>query len=171
MTLSPPDLQRRLHAATHALAGLRTAFALTLTLITGCTPPSVHGLLDVSRRVIAAESQHLSDDIARDRAHFEQMRGSLDAAFDADLQQADALTPQYVREATRVYVAAREALTRHELQLIDARRSRRRNLDAAMHLQQRARALLDRRDDLIAELYTFSAVQLGAAGPQSTPTE
>ena len=135
-------------------------------LLPACTPPSVHGLLDLSGQVIASETQHIEDDIARDRLHFNQLRQSLDAAFDTDVAQTSELTPQYVREARQVYAAAREAVTRNELQTIQSRRTRQRNLQAAMHLQQRAAALIHRRDDLVTELYRYTLETTGLPMPQ-----
>ena len=134
---------------------------LLLVALPGCTPPSVHSLLDLSQQVIERETQHLDEDIARDQLHYQQLRTSLDAAFDADVQQTDDLSPQYVREARQVYAAAREAITRSELQVIDARRARQQNLQAAMHLQQRAASLIEQRDDLVMELYRYTLETTG----------
>jgi len=146
---------------------MRTECLMFLTfLLPACTPPSVHGLLDLSQQMIESEARHIQDDIVRDRLHFSQLRQSLDAAFDADIQQTNQLTPHYVLEARRVYAAAREAVTRNELHTIDARRTRQRNLQAAIHLQQRAASLIRQRDDLVAELYRYTLETTGLPTPQ-----
>lgn len=115
----------------------------------GCTsPPSVAPLLQASERALAMEAAHLVDDAEREAQWIAQSRRSLEQAYDADLAQVEELTPQWVREATRVYVLAREELTRHEAQLREQRRQRAENLHATADAIRRAGAMLQQQDRL-----------------------
>jgi hypothetical protein len=126
----------------------------------GCTsPPSVLPMLELTHRVLLEEAERVAEDLQRDAMVFEQTRRSLEAAYDADLRDRTELTEAWVRDATRVYVAAREALVRSELRLAEARRGRRQNLHVAANVQQRAADLLRTQDDLTFNLLGFSLWQ------------
>ncbi|MEM7627288.1 MAG: hypothetical protein AAF333_16955 [Planctomycetota bacterium] len=90
----------------------------------------------------------LTTDAARDRQYLESARRNLEDAYRADLDAVPVLTPDWVESATSAYVAAREGLLRHELDLADQRRGRAENLRAAA-AQSRAIALLERQDQLL----------------------
>ena len=130
----------------------------------GCaSPPSVAPLLRVSQQAMLAEVEHLNVDATRDAEQMKQSRASLDAAFDADLQQreqAGGLDAQWVRDAMEVYVPTREALVRHEASLTAERRTRQDNLRTAAEAQQRALELLEQQDKLITDTTHFNVWQL-----------
>ena len=134
----------------------RTGWKLTAVAaagwLVGCTaPPSVVPLLDASRRIVLAEAQRIEAGGAIDEQSIEQAKLVLADAFEADLAQQDALDAQWVREATVVYVAAREQLVEQAMRLREQRRVRADNLRAAAEAQQRAVALLQRQDALITQ--------------------
>lgn len=109
----------------------------------------MYRLLDASRQVVLAEARHLEADQAGDRAHFEAMRRQLEQAYDADLREQATPTAQWVREATTVYVAAREALMRAELQQAADREARAELLRDAALAQQRAWELLELQQGIV----------------------
>ena len=116
----------------------------------GCTsPPSVTPLLQVAERAILEESQRVSLDVERDKAYTRQTLSSLEDAYNRDLSEAEALTPAWVREATHVYVVAREAVLEHETVLADERDARVENLRSAASATRRAITLLQRQDQLL----------------------
>jgi len=127
------------------------AILLLLVLwLVGCsTPPSVAPLLRVTERALLQESQRIRDDIRRDT---EQTRGTLQAledGFNQDLEQVQALTPQWVREATAVYVAARETIVRYQNRVAQDRHRRADNLQAAASATRRAINMLEQQDRLL----------------------
>lgn len=126
------------------------AVLLASVLLAGCsTPPSVAPLLRVTERALVEESGRLAEDAERDRVHTRQVLGSLDDAYRRDLEQAEALTPGWVLEATTVYVAARDAVIRHELTLAQERGNRADNLRAAATATRRAILLIEQQDSLL----------------------
>jgi triphosphoribosyl-dephospho-CoA synthetase len=125
------------------------ALAMGVLLAGGCaTPTSVDPLLAVVAKALTAEAGLLDDDAARQQAQLIQQRQTLDAAFEADMAGRE-LTPAWVATHTRAYIAAREALLAHHLQLEAQRQHRRENLVLAAAAQQRARAILAKHDELV----------------------
>ncbi len=123
---------------------------VTALLIGGCTsPPSVTPLLRISSQALTREAARLDEDATRDAQHVRQSLSLLDNAFDQDLDQTDTLTPDWVREATRVYIAAREALVLHGQALTAERRARADNLHAAASATRRAIELIEQQDRLL----------------------
>lgn len=142
--------QARPHRWTMAATIVVTSLAF---FVAGCTaPPSVLPLLDASERAMALEITHLATDQERDAQWIAQTRRSLEQAYEADLAQVEVLTPQWVHDATSVYVLAREALVRHEVELLAQRQQRMDNLQAAAEAVQRARAVLQQQDRLWTDL-------------------
>lgn len=116
----------------------------------GCsTPASVSPLLQVTERVLLGESDRIGRDIAIEKAHTDQTLSMLASAYRKDLDEAEALTPAWVDEATSAYVAAREAVIENETKRIAAHQTRAENLRSAMLAARRARQLLDRQDQLL----------------------
>ncbi len=116
----------------------------------GCaSPPSVTPLLRITERALMRESARLNDDADRDAEYARQTLRSLEDAFDRDLEQADGLTADWVRDATSVYIAARETLLRHELALARERQARSDNLYAAASATRRAIGLIEQQDKLL----------------------
>ena len=126
------------------------AVLLPVVLLAGCaTPPSVAPLLRVTERALSEESGRLAEDAERDRAHTRQVLGSLEDAYRRDLEQVGELTPGWVLEATTVYVAARDALIRHEYSLAQERDNRADNLRAAASATRRAILLIEQQDGIL----------------------
>jgi hypothetical protein len=151
-----------------SLVGLAVAVLGTvaaLAAVGGCTsPPSVAPLLRVAEAAMVAEAERLAADVARDRAHVEQTRRSLSDAFDLDLEARGELSVAWVRDGVAVYVAAREALVRHEAALEAERRVRAENLDAAAYATRRAIELIERQDRLIVDATRMDVWRLLRAG-------
>lgn len=124
---------------------------VVVTLIAGgcASPPSVTPLLRVTERALMRESARLNDDADRDAQYARQTLRSLNDAFDRDLEQENELTADWVRDATSVYVAAREALLRHELALARERQIRSDNLQTAASATRRAIGLIEQQDKLL----------------------
>jgi len=119
-------------------------------LCVGCaSPPSVAPLLRVSERALMREAGEQAIDAQRDAEHIRQAMRSLEQAYNQDLAQTQELTEQWVREATKAYVAAREALLRHEHALSQERRARVDNLQAAASATRRAIVLIEQQDKLL----------------------
>ncbi len=140
---------------TSTITGLKQ-FCVLIPIVTlsmlgsGCAaPPSVAPLLRVAGRSLGEESQRLISDAERDRAHMQQSLGLLEDAFVRDLEQAPQLNPQWVRDATVVYVAAREALIRHEQTLAQERGNRAANLRSAGAAINRAVSMIEQQDRLL----------------------
>jgi len=113
-------------------------------LIAGCsTPPSVMPLLDITSGVLRDEAARLKGDAESAQRRLDAERASLAAAFERDLEQRDALDTDWVADAVSVYVAARDALTRHGHDLAEAYAARIDNLAAAREANRRARTLLE----------------------------
>lgn len=134
--------------------GLDRFMFCTLTgavlLMVGCSaPPSVVPLLRVTERALAEESGRLAQDAQRDRVYTRQVLRSLEDAYRRDLEQVGELTPAWVLEATTVYVAARDALIRHEQSLAQERGNRADNLRAAAAATHRAILLTEQQDGLL----------------------
>jgi len=127
--------------------------AAALLVVAGCAaPPSVRPLLELAAAEAEAEAARLDGDAARDAAWVEQSRRVLEDAYHADLAAADGpLDPAWVVDATGPYVAAREALVRHELQLAAEREARADNLRAAADATRRAVDLLDAQRGLLPD--------------------
>lgn len=128
-------------------AALITALA---AMTNGCaSPPSVAPLLGVAESAIAEERRHLTDDDARRAAWIGHQRSALAAAFTLDLaERGEAIDPAWVGEGVSAYVAAREALLRHEITLAQQSELRRENLDRAAAVLRRAAAILQQQDRL-----------------------
>ncbi len=123
---------------------------ITATVTIGCTsPPSVAPLLRVTERALLEESDRLSRNVERDKSYTRQSLGVLEDAYHRDLMQTDVLTPQWVREATAVYVAARESVLEHEASLIREHEARAENLRDAAAATRRAIALIEQQDSLL----------------------
>ncbi|MEO1235554.1 MAG: hypothetical protein AAFX76_02070 [Planctomycetota bacterium] len=122
------------------------------SLMAGCgSPPSAVPLMRAVRQALADEAEAVETaDAARDRRHLDRLRADLREAYRADLDEAEALTPAWIDEATVVYVAAREALLRHELELENRRAIRAENLRLAARAQTQAIANLEHQDRLLA---------------------
>lgn len=147
-------------------ATLRKCILLVLLFVFSClhlgcaSPPSVAPLLRVTQTAIEAEAAQLEADAHRDAQWIDQTRTALAQAYEADLAQTSDLSPQWVRDATSVYVAAREALLQHEMNLREQRLQRAANLRAASQATQRARAILEKQDALLTQLVGIEGWQL-----------
>lgn len=146
-------------------ARLRTTRPVLATVLivlsAGCTsPPSVAPLLRLAHEAIREEARLVEADAERDRLATEATMRSLDAGYDADLRERESLSAEWVAEATRAYVLAREAVLRHEAEQAQTRARRADNLAAAAEATERAAALLERRDALIAEAVRVDARRL-----------
>lgn len=128
----------------------RALITTAVISMVGCsTPPSVAPLLRVTERALIEESDRLAQDAARDQANTRQVLGSLEDAYRRDLEQVEALTPDWVLEATTVYVAARDAVIRNEESLARERDIRVDNLRAAATATRRAIRLIEQQDGLL----------------------
>ena len=133
-----------------AMAGIGGAGLAVIMALAGCTsPPAVGPLLRSVGQVLAQEQKLLGDDAARDAEYLAQNQAALVEAFEADLREQQDPSPQWVLEATRVYVASREALLRHDAQLQRQREIRADNLRMATQAQQRALELIEKQDQLV----------------------
>ncbi len=127
-----------------ALVLIAALFAL------GCTsPPSVTPLLRVTEQALLEESNKLSRYVERDHAYTRQSLGILEDAFHRDLMQTDTLTPQWIREATAVYVTARESVLKNEATLVREHETRAKNLSDAALATRRAIAMIEKQDGLL----------------------
>lgn len=123
-----------------------------LALAAGCqSPPSVAPLLAAADGVIADEQRLLSDDTKRAAAWVDQQRDALRRGFATDLSEREAIDPAWVLDGVTAYVAAREALLRHEFSLREQSDTRRENLRLASESIRRALGLLQRQDALFAD--------------------
>lgn len=126
--------------------------AISIACATGCqSPPSVAPLIAAADGVIADERRLLSDDAMRAQAWVQQQRETLHRGFVADLSGKDEVDSGWVLDGVTAYVAAREALLRHELKLRDQSETRRENLRLAGLSIRRALGLLQRQDALFAD--------------------
>ncbi|MBI1373903.1 MAG: hypothetical protein GC159_14365 [Phycisphaera sp.] len=114
------------------------------------SPPSIEPLLRSAENAMRDEQRLLDDDRVRHGQWFDQQRATLEAAYAADLaaRPATELDRAWVRDGTAVYVAAREAMLRHELELQRQNDVRRRNLQLADMAVQQAVALMQQQDQL-----------------------
>lgn len=127
----------------------RGTLLLACLFAPGCaSPPSVSPLLRVADRALADESRLVADDAARQAAWVEQQRRSLGDAFALDLKGRETLDPRWVMTGAEAYVAAREALLRHEVGLQRQTQLRRDNLAAASRAITRAVELIEKQDAL-----------------------
>ncbi len=121
-----------------------------VSLAGGCaTPPSVAPLLRVTERALLDESGRLKQDAERYTAYTRQTLRTLEDAYSQDLDQAEVLTPKWVREATSVYITARETIISHQHALAQEQRARADNLLAAAAATRRAIALIEQQDKLL----------------------
>ncbi|MFA7235877.1 MAG: hypothetical protein WC058_03345 [Phycisphaeraceae bacterium] len=119
--------------------------------LTGCaSPPAVSPLMRVVTQALQQEQAMLATDQQRTAAWMDQQRAMLKAAFDADMNEQQTLDKAWVNDHAAVYVAARETLLRHELELQRQNEQRRENMTDAMAAQQRAMQLIERQDALLA---------------------
>jgi hypothetical protein len=124
--------------------------AVVILFVGGCTtPPSVAPLLRVSERALMQESDRLRGDSERDEAYIRQTLQVLEEAYTRDLEQVESLTPKWVMEATKVYVAARETIVEHRSTLARERSRRSANLRSAALATRRAIALIEQQDRLL----------------------
>lgn len=145
------------------------AVLLAVIWMAGCTsPPSVAPLLRVTERALAEESARLAEDAQRDRVYARQVLGSLEDAYRRDLEQVGELTPEWVLEATGVYVVARDAVVRNEQSLAQQRARRADNLRAAAAATRRAVLLIEQQDGLLRSVAGEELSQLldGLTKPQ-----
>lgn len=134
----------------------------------GCaSPPSVMPLLAVTQAALEAEALRLEADALRDAQWATQTKQTLARAFEDDLAERDALTAEWVSDATDVYVAAREAVVRHELAVQAERAQRADNLRAAAQATQRAQAMLQQQDALVTGLVGTDMWTLMRSGASS----
>jgi hypothetical protein len=134
----------------HRRSGVFPALLLILFLNNGCTsPPSVAPLLRVAERALLDESGRLKDDVGRYTTYTRQSLRSLEDAYNQDLDQSESLTPDWVREATSVYIMAREAVVSHQHALAQEHHARAGNLRAAASATRRAIALIEQQDKLL----------------------
>lgn len=131
---------------------LALGFMSMFVISGGCaTPPSVVPLLQLVDMELQAEALRLEEESDRDAAMIGQARERLSAGFEADLEQVEFPSVEWIRSASEAYAVAREALARHEMELQDARRRRADNLRAASEAQRRAILLLTQHDQLIIQ--------------------
>lgn len=132
---------------------VRVLVIVLTVFVWGCSaPPSVAPLLRVAGKAINEESQRLAGDADRDRANVRQSLGMLEDAFERDLEQTPELSAEWVRDATVVYVAAREALIRHEQALKQERDIRAANLRSAGAAINRAVSMIEQQDRLLGDV-------------------
>jgi len=118
--------------------------------IVGCgAPPSTKKLMRVSQEAMRQEIEHIERASQREDRVLDQRQAALKVGYEADLQQRDKLTKNWVKQATLGYVTARESLLESHYQHQHRQRQRIDNLQAALHAQQRAITLLKRQDQLI----------------------
>lgn len=118
--------------------------------IGGCaSPPSVVLLLRSVERVLDEEQRLVREDAARQVQQIQQTLMALQQAFEQDLRAQSTLTPEWVLEATAVYVAACQELVRHQMELDRQYQQRQENLQLARQAQERAVSLLEKQDELI----------------------
>jgi hypothetical protein len=104
----------------------------------------------VVEATLRAEADRLGAGQAqRDGLYLQQARADLARGFGDDLRAAETLDVEWIDRATRVYVAAREALLRQELALARQREVRAENLRLAAAAQARAMAVLQQQDRLL----------------------
>lgn len=134
------------------LAGQLTLAWLSLTA--GCTsPPSVSPLLAIADRALEQEIALVQTDTQRQAQAHQQNRQMLASAYSADLQiKAASLNIDWVQQATDVYVAACEELTRRQLLYEKAQADRLDNLRLARQVQQRAIQVIQAQDQTITSL-------------------
>lgn len=133
-----------------------------LTLFGCSTPPSVTPLLRVTERALLDEVQRLQADARRGDEAMRASLASLEDGYNRDLEQAEALTPTWIREATTVYVAAREAVIEHRAEVAHEHDTRADNLMAAAESVRRAADLIDRRDRLLDGVFVEDLQRLMA---------
>lgn len=129
--------------------GALLVLLITTATISCTSPPSVTPLLRVTERALLEESDRLSRNVERDMAYTRQSLGVLEDAYLRDLMQIDVLTPQWVHEATAVYVRARESVLEHEASLVREHEARAENLRDAAAATRRAIALTEQQDNLL----------------------
>ncbi len=140
----------RLIVERHRSVCVPGAVLMALLLAGGCTsPPSVVPLLRVTERALLDESARLTSDAERDNAFAQQSLLTLEDAFSQDLEQVQTLTPDWIREATSVYVTARETIVRHQRAVAQERLDRADNLRSAASATRRAIALIEQQDTLL----------------------
>lgn len=133
--------------------GLTMMMAAAVGGLTGCaSPPAASPLMRVVTQALQQEQAMLQTDQQRTTAWMDQQRAMLKAAFDADMNERQTLDKAWVNDHAAVYVAAREALLRHELELERQNEQRRENLTDAMAAQQRAMRLIEQQDALMANV-------------------
>lgn len=136
--------------ATRLRSIVSRAVVVCAILAGGCaSAPSVAPLLRITEQALNREAARLEEDALRDAQHIRQTLRSLEDAFHQDLDQAELLTTDWVREAIGVYVAARETMLRHEHTLAAERRTRADNLQAAASATRRAIQLIEQQDRLL----------------------
>jgi len=129
------------------------ALLLVSAALVGCaSPPSTGPLLEVVDEALAAEQQHLQTDRERAAEWFRSQRDGLKHGFEADLAARDEPGKDWMRDHVHVYVAAREALLREQLNHDQQVQQRITNLTHARRANQRAAELLRRQDELLAPL-------------------
>lgn len=125
---------------------------ITSLIFVGCgSPPSVVPLLRIANKTMQIEAAHLKEDAQRQSKQIEQARQALQRAFETDLETTEDLSAAWIREATDVYVAAREALVRHEIDIQLQQQQRGGNLQAASQALQQAVELLEQQDQLLRQ--------------------
>ena len=134
----------------HRCSGSIWFVMATALALGGCaTPPSVAPLLRVTERALLQESDRLRDDAERDAEYVRQTLGVLEDGYSRDLDQVESLTPDWVREATSVYVTAREIIIQHQNTLARERNHRAENLKTAALAERRAIVLIEQQDRLL----------------------
>jgi hypothetical protein len=122
-------------------------------VLSGCaSPPSVAPLMRVVETALGDEVEHVAADERRMALWYSQQRDALADAFGADLAAQSTLAPDWVSDHVRVYVAAREALAEAGVRARQQYAVRRDNLLLAAAAQRRARELIEKQDQLIAQV-------------------
>jgi len=133
-------------------AFLRASLCSLLFLSACASPPSVVPLLRVADGAIDDERRLIESDAARQVQWVEQQRRSLADAYAADLHQRRVIDAQWVLTGTEAYAAARETLLRHGWELERQAELRRENLQAASRAIRRAAELIEKQDQLFADV-------------------
>ncbi|MEM8737665.1 MAG: hypothetical protein AAGG38_04205 [Planctomycetota bacterium] len=126
---------------------------LGTSVLVGCgSPPSVVPVLRSVGQTLMQEAERIETvEGVRDGLYLDRVRADLREAYRADLASSTSLTVRWVDEATTVYVAAREALLRQELEQAASRATRAENLRLAARAQARAVAVLEQQDRLLMD--------------------
>ena len=128
---------------------------LFILLLTGCTSaPSVLPMLDRVGVVLTEERAMLAEDGKLVAGRYEQTRDMLRDAYEKDLavKEGKQISADWVIDATRVYVAAREILLKQMADEMNSLETRMRNLDLAKEAQSKAVQMMRQQDELMLNM-------------------